>query len=352
MANNLFADVPAACVAKQTVDFATAGFDSTNTRIIYEVGSPLKSYVPGRAINAVTSFTTGKGYYIVPKLDMDKSSYLAPPLPTGGGTQLNAPTGVTLGTATNTTQPLTWTDTNTSPNENSYKVYKNTTNNFGTATLVTTTAADATSYTVTGLTASTLYYYWIVAAGNGTTTSDSPASAVVSGSTASGGPTLADFGFTSVTGITESPSTVWNGTLTGTPQYQNLGLSNKYLAAANDGYIEFQYVATDAESAVMGFTPTNAQVGYAATQAGMSIYSGQIYKDDNGTITNTGVSIATGNWLRLNVVGSVIKIQKSTDHSTWTDVVTLGYTRTTDLHIVCNIDQTEKIYYPKGYNLS
>lgn len=85
MANNLFADVPAACVAKQTIDFATAGFDSTNTRIIYEVGSPLKSFVPGRSINAVTGFTTDKGYYIVPKLDMDKTAYLAPPIAGGGG---------------------------------------------------------------------------------------------------------------------------------------------------------------------------------------------------------------------------------------------------------------------------
>lgn len=84
MANNLFADVPAAAVARQTISFASAGFDTTNTRIIYEVGSPLKSYVPGRAINAVTGFTTGNGYYIVPKLDMDKSAYLIPPIPEGG----------------------------------------------------------------------------------------------------------------------------------------------------------------------------------------------------------------------------------------------------------------------------
>jgi hypothetical protein len=102
---------------------------------------------------------------------------------TSGATALNAPTGVTLGTATDVTQPLTWTDTNTSPNENGYKVYRNTANNFSTATLETTTAANATSYTVTGLTASTLYYYWVVAQGNGTTTADSSPSTVASGST-------------------------------------------------------------------------------------------------------------------------------------------------------------------------
>jgi hypothetical protein len=104
-----------------------------------------------------------------------------------GAVTLNAPTGVTLGSATSTTQPLTWTDTNSSPNESGYKVYRNTVNTFGTATLVTTTAANATSYTVTGLTASTLYYYWVVAAGNGTTTLDSSASTVASGSTSGAG---------------------------------------------------------------------------------------------------------------------------------------------------------------------
>lgn len=107
----------------------------------------------------------------------------------GGGTTLNAPTGVTLGTATDVTQPLTWTDTNSSPNENGYKVYYNTVNTFGSATLATTTAANATSYTVTGLTASTLYYYWVVAQGNGTTTADSSPSTVQSGSTAAGSST-------------------------------------------------------------------------------------------------------------------------------------------------------------------
>lgn len=85
MPNNLFANVPAACVAKQTLDFATAGLDVDNTRIIYEVGSPLRSWVPGRAINAITGFTENKGYYVIPKLDMDKSDVLAPPSDVGGG---------------------------------------------------------------------------------------------------------------------------------------------------------------------------------------------------------------------------------------------------------------------------
>jgi hypothetical protein len=163
------------------------------------------------------------------------------------------------------------------------------------------------------------------------------------------GATLTDIPFTSVTALTESPSHVWNSTVTG---YNNYGLATLYLPAAADGYIETQYVASDAESAVFGFSTTNAQVGHAAMLAGMSTYVGEIYKDDGGVISNTTVTIAAGNWTRLLITGSVIKLQKSTDHTTWTDVATLTATRTTDLYIVCNISYGGKLYYPKGSNLT
>lgn len=81
MANNLFANVPAACVAKQTISFASAGFNSTNTEIIYVVGSPIKSFVPGRPINGISGFVEGSGYWIVPKISMDKTAILIPPVP-------------------------------------------------------------------------------------------------------------------------------------------------------------------------------------------------------------------------------------------------------------------------------
>jgi hypothetical protein len=163
------------------------------------------------------------------------------------------------------------------------------------------------------------------------------------------GATLTDIPFTSVTALTESPSHVWNSTVTG---YNNYGLATLYLPAAADGYIETQYVASDAESAVFGFSTTNAQVGHAAMLAAMSTYLGEIYKDDGGVLTNTTATIVAGNWTRLLITGSVIKLQKSTDHTTWTDVATLTATRTTDLYIVCNISYGGKLYYPKGSNLT
>lgn len=77
---DLIADVAAVVIARQTIDFATAGLNALNTRIVYEVGSRMRSWKPGRQINAITQFQAGKAYYIVPAETMNKTSILAPPL--------------------------------------------------------------------------------------------------------------------------------------------------------------------------------------------------------------------------------------------------------------------------------
>jgi len=72
----------------------------------------------------------------------------------------SAPSAFTA-TATSTAQiNLAWTDN--SSNETGFKIERSTTSN-GTYTLVTTTAANATSYSNTGLAASTTYYYRVFA---------------------------------------------------------------------------------------------------------------------------------------------------------------------------------------------
>jgi hypothetical protein len=88
---------------------------------------------------------------------------------------LNAPESFTATVVADDEIDLTWTDTNTSPNETSIKIYKNTVNTFGSATLIATKSSDAVSHNVTGLTPGTLYYFWVKAIGDGTTTLDSTA---------------------------------------------------------------------------------------------------------------------------------------------------------------------------------
>jgi hypothetical protein len=101
----------------------------------------------------------------------------------GGSVALNAPTSVTLGTATSTTQPMTWADTNSSPNENSYKIQVSPAG-AGTWTDAAMTGLSSTGGTATGLTAATSYDYRVIAVGNGTTTTNSAPSSTVTGSTA------------------------------------------------------------------------------------------------------------------------------------------------------------------------
>jgi hypothetical protein len=105
---------------------------------------------------------------------------------TSGGTQLNTPGSFAAAVISGTQIDLSWTDTNSAPNETNVKVYRNTANNFGTASLIATKVANSVSHSDTGLTAGTLYYYWIVAGGNGTTTTDSN-TATTSATTTGGG---------------------------------------------------------------------------------------------------------------------------------------------------------------------
>jgi hypothetical protein len=80
MAINIFGGRPTACVAKVTATFASMGLDNTNTAIVYEVGSPLRSWKPDRVINGITGIVAGKGYYFVAIDDMDLETYFAAPI--------------------------------------------------------------------------------------------------------------------------------------------------------------------------------------------------------------------------------------------------------------------------------
>jgi hypothetical protein len=81
MAVNIIGGQPNVATAVQTIAFNELGINTTNTAIIYVIGSALKSYMPGRSINGITGFEAGKGYYYVAKQDIDLESVLVPPIP-------------------------------------------------------------------------------------------------------------------------------------------------------------------------------------------------------------------------------------------------------------------------------
>jgi K319-like protein len=70
---------PNVAISTATIPFQDAGVTNINTSIVYEIGSVLKSYVPGRTINAITGFITGRGYYIVAKADFDLTNFISTP---------------------------------------------------------------------------------------------------------------------------------------------------------------------------------------------------------------------------------------------------------------------------------
>lgn len=86
MAINVFGNRANSIIAKVDISFVNAGINSDNTEIIYLIDSTIRSYMPNRSINAITSFESGKGYYVVAKMDMDLEAYVAPPV---GGPLIN-----------------------------------------------------------------------------------------------------------------------------------------------------------------------------------------------------------------------------------------------------------------------
>jgi predicted esterase len=85
MANNIIGNIPNVGIAKATSTFTAMGLNTSNMYIVYEVRSPLYSWNPDRAINAINGIVAGRGYYIIPKIDMDLTTYFAPPLTSAGG---------------------------------------------------------------------------------------------------------------------------------------------------------------------------------------------------------------------------------------------------------------------------
>lgn len=167
-----------------------------------------------------------------------------------------------------------------------------------------------------------------------------------------GGGGLVDLDFPTNVGLSNS-SGVWTGTTGSGGDYANKGLSDKKLLGTSDGYIQFQFAASDAQNAILGMNVTNSNVAYGSMQYGAYVYSTTIYAVDNGTPTTTSTSISAGDYLKIEVVGTTVKLYKSPDGSTWgSSIYTFSRARGEDLYINTNVDLSYKLYYPKGYNLN
>lgn len=350
MSNNVFGGQPNAVVAKSTISFASAGITALNTAVIYLVGNPLLSYIPGRSINGITGFVSGQGYYMVMLTSMDLSSILIPPVT--GLTQLATPASLTPTVISSTEIDLAWASV---VSATGYVLDRATDAGFTTGVALAIYSSTGTAFNNTGLTASTHYYYRVRATAAGFTDSNY---ATGNATTSATGPVLEDLLFPTQVSLA-NVGTVWNGTDTAV-NFNCYGLASKKLAAGQNGYIRHTFTASDANAGILAFSTTNTNKNYAAGQYGAAVFfsGGNVWRmDSGGAGTNTGVAVAAGNMIRISRTGSSLTIEKSTDGgATWpTLVYTFTFASAADLFINMNIERVgvlNKVYDPKGFNVS
>jgi hypothetical protein len=118
--------------------------------------------------------------------------------------------------------------------------------------------------------------------------------------------------------------------------YGHTGLSSDNLTG--DGWVQFEWQTGD-KNAVFGFNTANSQTGFAGMEAAIFMDSnGDIYYVDNGTNYNALTAASSNDLLRINRVGSTLKLQKSSNSgSSWTDIHTYAFSSSATLYIVCDL---------------
>jgi len=301
-----------------------------------------------------TGLTASTLYYYRVKAVGNGSTFLDSGYGSGSGTTsstsstpLSTPLSFAATVISSTQINLTWGDV---ANEDSYQLEWSPNGSSGWTQIGGTIAAGATSYNHTGLTGSTAYYYRLRAIGSGIYSNS--AYATTNATTSAAGPSLEALTFPTVTGSLTNTSGVWTS---GAGSWDtNRGLSGKKLASGQNGYIQFQYDASDGQNSMLAFNLSNANDIYTSYEVGIWLSGGTGYFIDNGTIGGLGAA-TVGDWFRINRVGSTITIQSSSNSgSSWTTLRSCSFSSTADLFININIngDSTGKMYYPKGFNLT
>jgi mono/diheme cytochrome c family protein len=160
-----------------------SGFSSGVTSI--DVGAGVTSYSNTGLTASTTYYYRVRAYNSVG--NSSYSSAVSVTTPSGGSTTLPAAPGNLSATAASSTQiNLTWTDNST--NETGFRIQLATNSSFSSGLTTVNVGAGVTSYSATGLTASTTYYFRVYATNSaGTSSASNTASAATpAGSTLSG----------------------------------------------------------------------------------------------------------------------------------------------------------------------
>lgn len=252
-------------------------------------------------------------------------------------------TGLTLGTATSTTQPLTWTAPSNGGSAITDYVIQRSPAGANTWTTFADGTSTSTSATVTGLTASTSYDYR-VAAVNAVGTGTNSATATGSTAAAAGGSYLR---MTELVSVTESGSGPY--TYTATANNATFGTPNLSLASAADGEIQ----------AALSVMPNGfAGVGFGTTAAAgiFSTFLYLLYANSNLTGTGTykiGLSGAAGiagngaDAATIPAAGDILRIARAGSSISFQVARAATPTTWLTLHTIASGGSTAQLY-PRG----
>lgn len=162
------------------------------------------------------------------------------------------------------------------------------------------------------------------------------------------GPPWTTLTFGTVSSISET-SNVWTSS---TSSWNGSGLDAHTLTA--NGSFRARYLASDGIDFILGWNLQNVNSNYNGSagggdgyEYGVSVSSGgALSRLVNGASTSLGVSISVGDYVRLNRVGSTVKIQTSTNGDNWTDQYTFAATTSATLYYNLNVFATGKCYQP------
>lgn len=248
--------------------------------------------------------------------------------PSAGATAPGAPTGLTLGTATSTTQPLTWTapasDGGSAITDYVVQYAVAGSGSWSTFSDGTSTTASAT---VTGLTASTSYDYRVAAVnaiGTGSYSS------TATGSTAA----APSFNYLRIDNATKTGTFTETGDSTNGYTYagsQSFS-SGKFMAASTPKVPDGAWVAIRgeglSEGGIVGLDTASAPAYFTVFNVGVWISSGNWTRLTNGgSVTSLGVASAAGQIVRLRRSGNDVIAELSTNEGaswstmyTWTSI--------------------------------
>lgn len=144
----------------------------------------------------------------------------------------------------------------------------------------------------------------------------------------------------------QNSSKIWSPT-TANGWNTHLGVATQYIPASTGARVVMKHLSGDG-GFVIGFTTDNGNTsGYSGTPYGVHLSGGtnDVYSSVSGSFTYQS-TVSVNDYLSIGRVGNQIKIQKSSDRISWTDIYTFGTTTNQLLYI--KLDQySNSISYPQ-----